>query len=515
MGELAMQYGYYSAEWNVNGFGGVEMVMGEGGEALTVIDTNEAWMFHITPDPTGTSAIWVAQLVPEGHFTIVANTFVIREVIEHTNNLGNNDPNAQFLYSSNLFDVAESLGWWSRKENKPLNFLKVYSPERYRPNYSNRRVWRVFSKFGDPEIVKNLPIDTNGYADDYPFSIPVNPNKKITARDLMDIQRDHFEGTKFDLTKGLAAGPYGDPNRYDLATVDNMTIFDLLQGEYPRAMSLFRTSQSFVATARSNIPRELALLWFTQYAPDISTYTPLYLQSTSAPPSWIRGDFRLYSNKSSWWNFCVIGNYVAKFYKYAIVTVRQLQSDLTTMLIDSTKEFENEITKELLIENDKNKIISKITNFTIAHGEYVSEEYKNLFPLLLTKYRDGMVMSGLLSDTLTITKLFYPKSWLKATGYFEIPPNNDSNVILFQPNPMIHDNINNNNINNNGISYFTFFIFILIFSCVSFCMGWYSNIYKNYNYSINSFRYGYAPISGKDAIDEYELPFTGTYRTNK
>ena len=37
------------------------------GEALTVIDANEAWMFHIIPDPTQSSAIWVAQRVPDDH----------------------------------------------------------------------------------------------------------------------------------------------------------------------------------------------------------------------------------------------------------------------------------------------------------------------------------------------------------------------------------------------------------------------------------------------------------------
>jgi hypothetical protein len=29
------------------------MSMGEGGEALTVIDKEEAWVFHVMPDDTG------------------------------------------------------------------------------------------------------------------------------------------------------------------------------------------------------------------------------------------------------------------------------------------------------------------------------------------------------------------------------------------------------------------------------------------------------------------------------
>jgi dipeptidase len=61
MGDLAVKLGYYSAEW----VGGDES-RGEGGEALTVIDKDEAWVFHVTSDDTGASAVWVAQRVPDG-----------------------------------------------------------------------------------------------------------------------------------------------------------------------------------------------------------------------------------------------------------------------------------------------------------------------------------------------------------------------------------------------------------------------------------------------------------------
>jgi dipeptidase len=42
MGDLAEQYGYYDA-----------------GESLLVTDALEAWIFHILPDPSGSSALWV------------------------------------------------------------------------------------------------------------------------------------------------------------------------------------------------------------------------------------------------------------------------------------------------------------------------------------------------------------------------------------------------------------------------------------------------------------------------
>jgi dipeptidase len=51
--------------------------------------------------------------------------------------------------------------------------------------------------------------------DGLPFSVA--PDKLLSPQDVLSYVRDHYEGTAFDLTKGLAAGPYGDPDRYDLS----------------------------------------------------------------------------------------------------------------------------------------------------------------------------------------------------------------------------------------------------------------------------------------------------------
>lgn len=55
MGDLAVEYGFYAADW-----GGGDASKGEGGEALTVVDKFEAWVFHVTADDTG----WVHRKSP-------------------------------------------------------------------------------------------------------------------------------------------------------------------------------------------------------------------------------------------------------------------------------------------------------------------------------------------------------------------------------------------------------------------------------------------------------------------
>ena len=87
MGYLATSDGFYSMHGEI-----AERTPCEG-EALIVADTTEAWVFHITAlppdvakgaalDDTGYSAVWVAQRVPAEHMVIIANRFIIRDVIE-------------------------------------------------------------------------------------------------------------------------------------------------------------------------------------------------------------------------------------------------------------------------------------------------------------------------------------------------------------------------------------------------------------------------------------------------
>lgn len=80
------------------------------------------------------------------------------------------------MYSSNLWSVAEKLGWWKPGPNGPkakpyLNFVTTYAPQRYHPNYSNRRVWRIFS-LAAPDMKLNPNPDP--YALEYPFSVKVS-----------------------------------------------------------------------------------------------------------------------------------------------------------------------------------------------------------------------------------------------------------------------------------------------------------------------------------------------------
>eukprot|EP01041_Mallomonas_annulata_P004646 gene4647-9217_t len=309
MGGLAEKYGLYTSDWTSD-----DAASEEGGGSLGIIDTKEAWIFHILSDDSKSSAVWAAQRVPDDHIAVVANQFIIRYI----------DPNSNdFMYSSNLWDVAERNGFW-KKEDGLLDFLKTYGPIQARAVGITRREWRVMSLMA-PSL--NLSPYTDEYSSNYPFSI--KPDNIVTLQDLMKIHRDHYENTDFDLTKGLAAGPYGDPDRFDIYPTDNMTESELLEGHFERAISLFRSSYCFIAEVRPDLPPIIgARVWMSQYAPSISSFIPLYVYTEKLPKAYTIGSLFKFDLKSSYWNFAVVGNYMTRFYSYAIEDVKALQDRL-------------------------------------------------------------------------------------------------------------------------------------------------------------------------------------------
>jgi len=226
MGQLIKEYGYYGT-----------------GETLLVGDTDEAWVMEMCGyDMNGTNGIWVAKRVPDNGFFVAANEFRIREI-----NSG------VIMHSDNLEEVCSKLGWWEPKDG-PLDWLKTVSYGEYsNPYYSLRRVWRALTK---AKPSSNLsPWVKNGYTKEYPFSVV--PDNKLSVAAIADIYRDHYEGTEFDMTSGKAAGPWGDPTRYE-NNPDKGDAFKLQvncpKGAWERPISIYRCGMYWINQARKNMP---------------------------------------------------------------------------------------------------------------------------------------------------------------------------------------------------------------------------------------------------------------------
>lgn len=367
MGADAEKFGFYGAnEPPEEGDGLYE----ESGEALTIIDKNEAWVFHILPDDTGRGAIWAAQRVPDNHIAIVANKFTIRQM-----NLSDKD---NFLASSNVVDVAIRRGFWPANRSHEFDFSAAYAPDANdKMGWADRRTWRIYD-WAAPSL--GLKHDQD---DPYPFSVPVD--ELLCVHDLMAMNRDHFEGTPFDLSIGPAAGPYNNPNRYDRTARP-----EYASGFFERAISLHRTSYSFVAVSRNWLPDEVGgVVYLCHHAPHTSLFLPIFSATQSLPAQFETGNLYHLNRQSAWWPFASVNNFAEKSYVHIHHDIARHQRRLeyeSNALVDT-------LSKEavaLLAHQQRDVVLQKVTQFTHERNQVLIDGWWQLFDSLIVKFRDGI-----------------------------------------------------------------------------------------------------------------------------
>jgi|TARA_B110000208_G_scaffold119461_1_gene146050 dipeptidase len=274
MGTLAEKYGFYGA----GSFEG-------SAESLMVVDPTEGWIFQILPDDTGASAIWAAARVPDDHVGIVANMFTIRGLdVDDTKN---------FAFSASVHTIAQKKGWW-KPDDGPLDFTAIYSDGEYAHKfYSGRRMWGGYGMLA-PSV--KLPDNYTDLRFDTVYPTFVKPDKKVTVADLLAVHRTFYEGTKYDMTKGVAAGPFGNPDRFKTQGITK------IKGAWERSIGLFRTTQAHVLQARSWLPKgQGGVVWYGPHAAHGSCFVPLTVGMTELPISHTTADPRTIDRTSAWY----------------------------------------------------------------------------------------------------------------------------------------------------------------------------------------------------------------------
>ncbi len=395
MGSLIDTYGYFST-----------------GETLLVADEDEGWVFEMCalPDEEFHSA-WVAQRIPDGTVFVAANEFRIRKITE-----GNPDQ----IFSRHLLPGLEKLGWADPKAG-PVDWLKSVSWGEYNhPYYSLRRVWRMYDRI-NPDKGFSPWVSGGGYTTDYPFSL--SPKTKLTASDVFSLYRDHYEGTPFDLTKGVAAGPYGDPNRY-IGPYDgnqnNVTQGQTLYGAWERAISIFYQGYTYVAQTRPAAPElTKGIVWFGPDVAYTTCFSPFPSKVSDLPHACQIGDPQKFDRASAWWAFDFVANWARLNYQRVCkVDIQPLQQMLEEMqaatLLDWDKKFaEGGDPTELasVCEQNLNDILTR---------------WRELADMLIAKYSDGFINPPPTPpQNQPPIPIGYSADWLRLTNYRNGPVNYD------------------------------------------------------------------------------------------
>ena len=123
--------------------------------------------------------------------------------------------------------------------------------------HTEARVWSIFRRAAPSQ---NLAPDfQRGSPGAAPYPLWIRPDRPLALSDVFALMRDHFEGTAYDLTRGVDAGPYGSPHRW--RPLDWQV--DSVDYTWERPISTQQTGYSFVSQSRRWLPDPIGgVFWY-------------------------------------------------------------------------------------------------------------------------------------------------------------------------------------------------------------------------------------------------------------
>lgn len=359
MTDLVDKYGYASS-----------------GESFSIADADEVWVMElIGKGNADKGAVWVARRVPDGYISGHANHSRI-----HTFPL----KDTETLYSPDVIKFARKMGYFDGKD-EDFDFSRAYAVyDMGALRGCDARVWSYFKRFAPAgEVDGYIAWVTRGEGE--PMPLWVKPQNKLTAADLKNMMRDHFEGTPLDMTKDVGAGPFGVPYRWRPMSY----VVDSVEYTHERAIATQQTGFSFVADInRDRHDAMRGILWFGVDDANTCVYVPVF-NSTPKPPyelSHGNGDMLTLSWDAMFWVNNYVANQAYNRYSKMIPDIRRVQSSLET---DMTKAVDDAATQ--MQGKDYATAAAYLADLTGHWTSKATKDYKALGDMLLVKFLDGNV----------------------------------------------------------------------------------------------------------------------------
>jgi dipeptidase len=395
---LVAEYGYHSS-----------------GESISISDANEVWIMEIiSRGKDNKGAVWVARRVPDGYVCAHANQARIRQ-------FPLNDPKT-CLYARDVISFAREKGYF-KGEDRDFSFADAYAPLDFGAlRFCEARVWSMFNRVTQKSKAMEKYLDyAMGHNPKNPMPLWIKPDKKLTVRDVMELMRDHFEGTPMDMTKDVGAGPFRLPYRWRPLTWKTEDEKDAPKYVNERAASTQQTGFSFVSQSRSWLPGPIGgIHWFGVDDTYSTVYVPIYCGIRKVPESYAAGtgSFHEFSWESAFWVFNFVSNYAYSRYCDMIQDIQILQRELEGKFLTMQTQVDNAALE--LFKKSPELARNYLTEYSVKEGNAVVKRWKKLGELLLYKYLDGNVKAGLgrlsnngYPNVGVVTHRGYPKAWYK------------------------------------------------------------------------------------------------------
>ena len=355
--ELANTYGYYS-----------------GGESFSIADENEAWIMELIgkgKDKKG--IVWVARRVPDGYISAHANQARI------TTFPLNDKENC--LYAEDVITLAREKGYFSGKD-EDFSFAGAYAPLDFSAMRAcEARVWSFFRMFA--EGMDKYEDYAMGYNAHNPMPLWVKPTNKISPKQVFDAMRDHYEGTKMDMTTDIGAGGHGLPYRWRPMNfeVDGKTYLN------ERAIATQQTAFWLCGQARKD---KVGILWFGMDDAATSCLTPIYCNTTEVPATMAEGNGSMldYSDTSAFWIFNRVTNFAYLRYDLMSKDIRKVVDYWENTMLKEVETIDSQ-----LAGLSEKALKKQTTEYSNATAQKLFDAWTRLDKYLLLKYIDGNVKS--------------------------------------------------------------------------------------------------------------------------
>jgi dipeptidase len=379
MTELVEKYGYASE-----------------GESISIADKEEVWLMEITgTGKGGKGAVWVAVRIPDGMVCAHANMSRIREFAL--------DDRENVRYSDNVISFAVEKGYYDPKSGKPFSFSEAYNPPtEEQVRYSARRVWSIFRRVS-PSM--NLSPDWSSCKKGAtPYPLFIRPDEPLDVQDVIALHRDHYEGTEFDMTRDVTAGPFGAPDRWRPMkwTVDGKLY------TWERPISTQQAAFVHVTQSRSDIPDEIGgIYWYGFDNPYTNFFVPFYTCIDHLPDSYTTGTLSRFSRDSGWWAVNFVANYANLRWNEMIKDIQAVQREIehTAFALQPAVE----AAALTLVKEDTALAQKYLTHHCVGYAEMSVKKWWELADFLVTKYNDGYIQE----KPGRARESGYPEAWLR------------------------------------------------------------------------------------------------------
>ena len=376
MTDLVQEYGYASE-----------------GESFSIADKDEVWVLEMIGKGAEKGAVWIAVRIPDDAISGHANEPRIRKV--------DFNDKENVLYSPDVISFARKRGYFNGKD-EDFSFADAYSTHDAATRRGcDARVWTYFRRF-QPDADKYFA--WCNYDSNEPMPLYIIPERKVSLKEMQESMRDHFEGTPYEMTSDIGAGPFKVPYRW------RPMEFEVDGKKYcmERAIGTQQTGWSFVSQSRDWLPDPVGgVIWFGTDDTNTSVYMPFYCSLTEVPKQLEAGDINNFSMDSNFWMNNWVANQAYNRYDLMIPDIRKVQGKLEDDFQSSRQKKE----EELLVmyeTGDLAGLQSAVNAEAAENALQATDAYRDLAIFLLVKFMDGNMKKTNEDGSFQITEYGIP-----------------------------------------------------------------------------------------------------------